>query len=69
MSEEIPTLVATKSDADIASEIRVEVNEALDRVLVILNRAASHKLRVGFQLGVDTFGRSHIQMLEIVKVL
>ena len=72
MSDKVSPLslaVDNKTDAQFATEIRIELTTALQPVVDSLNRARTHGLEVSFSLQRDQTGRWFIPPLNISKPL
>jgi hypothetical protein len=67
--ENVPTLVPSRSDADLAEEFRAEMRPILDQLVALQNRAARAGLQVGCAIVRDQFGRFFVQTIEVVKPL
>ena len=62
-------LVTGRTDADLAAEIRAELNAALAPVALILDRARQNGLTVSFGVNPDQYGRFRISDIGIVRPL
>ena len=61
-------LIPTKSDHDIANQLREEAILAAKPLTDLMDKATSAGFRITIGLGVDGFGRSVVNNLEISKV-
>lgn len=67
MSEKIAQLVPTKSDKEIAEELRKELAEAAKPYLDACTKANSLGFVVNSQFNIDPFGRYVITQLNLMK--
>ncbi len=68
MSEPL-VLVTTKTDAQLAQELRDELTPLLQQVGTIMQRARNAGLTVGFNVTADQHGRFDIREINIVRPL
>lgn len=64
---DIACIVPTKSDAEIAEELKHEIAEALKPVLEVTTKALSLGFQVNFNLGPNAFKQMVIQQLILSK--
>lgn len=67
MSEKIAQLVPTKSDSELASELREELAEAAKPYLNAVTKAHSLGFHVSSSFGIDPFNRCVIVNLQLMK--
>jgi hypothetical protein len=67
MNEKIAQLVPTKSDKEIAEELRKELAEAAKPYLDACTKANSLGFVVNSHFGIDPFGRYVITQLNLMK--
>lgn len=70
MSDEVVNLVPTKSDAEVAVELKQKMEEAMKPVCAIMDEAVAHKLVIRFQgiMAGPPYMRHQVIGLEVVKV-
>lgn len=66
MNDNVTTL---KTETERAKEYRQRIEQKLAELCSILDEAAKDGLRIGFQTGINAFGRYVVAQLEIVKWL
>jgi len=64
----ITQLVPTKSDADLANELKEKVAEAYKPFLELLNEYDKYGLNVQAGVGKNAFGKYTIIQLQVIKV-
>ena len=69
MNEPAAILVPTRSDKDIANELRAELEVALKPVCAICDRAKEYGMLLQFAVGLDYRGLSIIQSIKFIKEL
>lgn len=65
---DVARLVPTKSDAELAEELKQEIAEALKPALEVTTKALSLGFQVNFNLGPNAFKQMTIQALTLSKV-
>lgn len=65
---QLPRLVAVKTDADLAREFKQQLGEAMLSVLAVLEAAKREGFDLQFGVGTDAMGRAHITQMQVVKV-
>lgn len=69
MRTEIENVEPLRTESVKAQEIRAAITPLLDDLCEIINQARREGLIVGFQIGMDQYGRSRPQDISIVKPL
>ena len=66
----VATLVTTKSDNDIALDLKARLTAVSEQLIPIIDEACSHKINVSIQINRDAFGRLQIgwQMTKEVGI-
>ena len=64
----IATLIPTKSDAEIAAELRRRIPEAWAAVLALQDDAKEAGFNMAVQAGVGPFGKNIIMSIQLAKV-
>lgn len=64
----VAQLVPTKSDAELANELKEKVAEAYKPFLELLNEYDKHGLNVQAGVGKNAFGKYAIVQLQVIKV-
>jgi hypothetical protein len=65
----VVALETGQSDAEKAQDYRARIRAALDPVVAILNEARRDGLVVGFNIGLNQFGLSVLNQVDISKPL
>jgi hypothetical protein len=68
MSEPLK-IAPTKSDKELAADLRMKMEYALNAVCEIMREADQTGLQISFNLGRDQYGRQAITALNIVRPL
>ncbi len=63
----VATLVPTRSDKEIADDIRNKLIEAYKPVIEMLTYAKKSGFEVNIQTGADAFGQCHVMNIQILK--
>jgi len=66
--DNVAQLVPTKSDADLANELKEKVAEAYKPFLELLNEYDKYGLNVQAGVGKNAFGKYTIIQLQVIKV-
>lgn len=61
-------LVTTKSDAELANELKDKVAEVYEPLLALLNEYDKHGFNVQAGVGKNAFGKYVIVQLQVIKV-
>lgn len=56
-----------KGDKEIATELRKRLFEALDPVAELIAEANQNGFEVGFQFGINAFGKTQVQAINLMK--
>lgn len=64
----ITQLVPTKSDSELAQELKAKVEEVYAPLLALLNEYDKHGFNVQAGVGKNAFGKYHIVQLQVIKV-
>lgn len=64
----ITQLVPTKSDAELAQELKSKVEEVYAPLLALLNEYDMYGFNVQASVGKNAFGKYHIVQLQVIKV-
>lgn len=68
MSDNVVELMTTKSDHDLASELRSDIIAATKHLTDVMDKATSQGFNIAINLGQDGFRRSVVTSLVISKV-
>lgn len=63
----VPRLVTTRPDSEVAKELKERVSAALVGVMSVLDDARAAGFQINFNLGNDYLGKTAIQMLTVAK--
>jgi hypothetical protein len=69
IESKVAELVPTKSDADVARELKAELQAPLDQVCAVLNRARAAGLMINIGLPTDQFGRFRHDVSVVKPIL
>lgn len=64
---EIPKLVTTKPDKEVAAELKDKLVQAYEPLLKVIDECSAAGFKINVQVGTNAFGKAHIQLLVIVK--
>lgn len=64
----IANLVPTKSDAELAEELKQKVADAYQPFIDLLNEYDRHGLNVQAAVGKNAFGKYQVMQLQVIKV-
>lgn len=67
MNEKIAQLIPTKSDKELAEELRLELAEAAKPYLNAVTKANSLGFHVQSQFGINPFGQCVVVNLQLMK--
>lgn len=67
MNEKIAQLIPTKSDKELANELRIELAEAAKPYLDAVSKANSLGFHVSSQFGINPFGQCVVISLTLSK--
>lgn len=59
----------TKSDTDLAAQIKAEARGPLEQLCGIQDRARQAGLMLGFNIGPDEYGKTIVQRISVIKPL
>jgi hypothetical protein len=63
------SLVPSKTDAEMAQEIRAELRPLLEQIASIMGRARKSGMNIGWAIGWDNYGRAVINQIDVNKPL
>ena len=63
---QLPTAV---TDAQRAADYRARIQANLEAVCEVFNEARAHNITIGFNIGLDAYGRSRVDQINISKIL
>lgn len=66
---DIPRLITTRSDRELADDLRRRLVESFGPVIEVMEEASHYGLNVGFSINRDGFGRFRLSDIAIVKPL
>lgn len=69
MTEAVMSIVAAKTDAQIAAELRADLATAAAQVIAVVERAKTAGLCITFNIGPDNYGRTSLKDVAVVKPL
>ena len=67
LKNNVTQLVPSKSDAQLAAELKLKIVEAYEPILAVLNEVTKAGFVAQIQVGPDAFGKPHITVLQIYK--
>ena len=62
-------LVPTKPDTEAAADARAKLTPLLEQVAAIMNDIERDGLRIGWQIGRDSFGRQRLLTIDVSRPL
>lgn len=68
MTENILNLIPTKSDKELAQDLRKELTDNAQSFMNAVEKAYSHGFNVNFQFGVDAQGKCYIIHMTLSKL-
>jgi hypothetical protein len=64
---ELKILSTTKTDAEVAKELRSEFIDAMQPVLALMDRANQHDMLIMFRVGTNQYGKNVLNELNIAR--